>query len=87
MAKPRKSFLLRVDPKLHDALRRWADDDFRSLNAQTEMILRRALLDAGRLKEGEEQVLDAELPGAAAPDSEPPGHEPPDASPDPESTP
>lgn len=54
MAKPRKNFLLRVDPKLHDALRRWADDDFRSLNAQTEMILRRALLDAGRLKEGEE---------------------------------
>ena len=51
MAKERKSFLLRVDPKLHDALRRWADDDFRSLNAQVEMLLRQVVQKAGRLKE------------------------------------
>ncbi len=51
MAKKRKSFLLRVDPKIHDALRRWSDDEFRSLNAQVEMLLRRALVEAGRLKE------------------------------------
>jgi len=50
MAKERKSFLLRVDPKLHDALRRWADDDFRSLNAQVEMLLRQVVQKAGRLK-------------------------------------
>jgi len=50
MAKKRKSFLLRVDPKIHDALRRWSDDEFRSLNAQVEMLLRRALVQAGRLK-------------------------------------
>ena len=50
MAKERKSFLLRVDPKLHDALRRWADDDFRSLNAQIEMLLRQVVQAAGRLK-------------------------------------
>ena len=49
MAK-KKSFILRVDPKLHDALRKWADDDLRSINAQTEYILRLALKKAGRLK-------------------------------------
>ncbi len=32
-----------------EALRRWADDDLRSVNAQVEFLLRRALLDAGRL--------------------------------------
>ena len=32
-----------------DALQRWAADDLRSLNAQLEFLLRRALSDAGRL--------------------------------------
>ena len=40
---------MRVDPRLHDALRRWAEDDFRSLNSQVELILQRAVKDAGRL--------------------------------------
>jgi hypothetical protein len=44
----RKAVLLRLDPKVHAALRRWADDELRSLNAQVEFILRRALRDAGR---------------------------------------
>ncbi len=48
----RKAFLLRIDPKVLDAVQRWADDDLRSLNAQIEFLLRRALRDAGRLKEG-----------------------------------
>jgi hypothetical protein len=46
----REAFLLRVDPKLLDAVRRWAADDLRSVNAQIEFLLRRALRDAGRLK-------------------------------------
>ena len=46
----RKPFLLRVDPDLHEALQRWAADDLRSLNAQIEFLLRRALQAAGRLK-------------------------------------
>jgi hypothetical protein len=46
----RKPFLLRLDPATHEALQRWADADLRSLNAQIEFLLRRALLDAGRLK-------------------------------------
>jgi hypothetical protein len=49
----RKAFLLRIDPKLLEAVQRWADDDLRSLNAQIEFLLRRALRDAGRMKEGE----------------------------------
>jgi hypothetical protein len=47
----RKAFLLRADPALLDAVQRWADDDLRSLNAQIEFLLRRALQDAGRIKE------------------------------------
>ena len=51
----RKSFLLRLDPAVHEALQRWADADLRSLNAQIEFILRRTLREAGRLPpEGEE---------------------------------
>ena len=45
----RKAFLLRVDPALLDALQRWAADDLRSLNAQIEFVLRRALQQSGRL--------------------------------------
>jgi hypothetical protein len=44
----RKQTLLRIDPAVHDALARWATDEFRSLNAHIEMLLRRALDDAGR---------------------------------------
>lgn len=35
-----------------DALRRWASDELRSANGQLEFILRRALIDAGRLRPG-----------------------------------
>jgi hypothetical protein len=46
----RKAFLLRVDPKLIEAIQRWADDDLRSVNAQIEFLLRRALVEAGRAR-------------------------------------
>ena len=49
MSAERKQLLLRIDPAVHDALARWANDDLRSLNAQIEMLLRRALSDAGRM--------------------------------------
>jgi hypothetical protein len=39
----RKPFLLRLDPALHEALQRWAAADLRSLNAQIEFLLRRAV--------------------------------------------
>jgi len=44
----RKSFPLRLDPKLYEQLRRWADDEFRSVNGQIEFLIRRALTQAGR---------------------------------------
>ena len=45
----RRQVLLRLDPAVHDALMRWANDEFRSLNAQVEMLLRQALAEAGRM--------------------------------------
>ena len=45
----RESFLLRTDPEILAALRRWASDELRSANAQLDFVLRRALRDAGRL--------------------------------------
>jgi hypothetical protein len=44
----RKSFLLRIDPAVLDALQKWAADDLRSLNGQIEFVLRRALQREGR---------------------------------------
>lgn len=45
----RKPFLLRIDPVVHAALQRWADDEFRSLNGHLEYLLRESLRRAGRL--------------------------------------
>ncbi len=45
-----KKLLLRLDPKVHEQLRRWARDELRSLNGQIEFLLRRALREEGRLK-------------------------------------
>ncbi|MDB4809919.1 hypothetical protein OAL43_01560 [bacterium] len=46
---PRESFLLRTDPKVLDALRRWSEDELRSTNAQLDFLLRKALRESGRL--------------------------------------
>jgi hypothetical protein len=45
----RKALLIRIDPRVHEALERWARDDLRSVNAQIEFVLRQALERAGRL--------------------------------------
>jgi hypothetical protein len=52
----RKSFLLRLNPRLHRVLEQWAADDMRSLNAQIEFLLTDAARRAGRWKEGSQQV-------------------------------
>lgn len=60
----RKNYPLRIDAEVLDAVRRWADDDLRSLNGQIEFLLRQMLRNAGRLtkaadgpnSEGEENV-------------------------------
>ncbi len=54
----RKSFLLRIDGRVLDALRKWADDDLRSLNGQIEFVLRTTLRDQGRLKSGQDKPED-----------------------------
>ena len=48
----RKNYPLRLDPEVYEALRVWAEDELRSVNAQIEWLLRRALRDAGRLGSG-----------------------------------
>jgi hypothetical protein len=50
----RKPFLLRVDQGVLAAVQRWANDDLRSLNAQIEFLLRRALQEANRTLREEE---------------------------------
>lgn len=37
-----------------DALKRWSDDELRSINAQIEYVLRDALRKAGRLRKPQE---------------------------------
>jgi hypothetical protein len=44
-----KRFLLRLDPRLFEAIRRWAEDDLRSINAQIEYLLTDQAGRAGRL--------------------------------------
>jgi hypothetical protein len=45
----RKAFLIRIDPRILEAIERWAADDLRSVNGQIEFLLREALRRAGRL--------------------------------------
>ena len=47
----RKPFLLRLDPAIHEALQRWANDELRSLNGQIEYLLRQSLVHASRLRQ------------------------------------
>lgn len=46
----KKSFLLRMNPKLFEVMEKWAADEFRSVNGHIEYILREAALREGRLK-------------------------------------
>ena len=46
----KKTFVLRIDPEIMQALEKWAADDFRSINGQLEWIIHNALKQANRLK-------------------------------------
>lgn len=46
----KKRFLLRIDQEIYDALEKWAEDEFRSVNAQIELLIKKSLKDSGRLK-------------------------------------
>ncbi|SFI98859.1 ribbon-helix-helix domain-containing protein [Thermoflavimicrobium dichotomicum] len=50
MSKGKKRFLLRIDPELYEILEKWAADEFRSVNAQIEYLLKEAVRKAGRGK-------------------------------------
>ncbi len=43
MAEEKKGFLLRLPPQLFEELRRWAEQDMRSINGQIEWLLRQAV--------------------------------------------
>jgi hypothetical protein len=45
----KKAFPLRIGEDIWVAVRRWSDDELRSVNAQIEYLLRDALRNAGRL--------------------------------------
>lgn len=47
-----KSFVLRIDQEMMDAIEKWASDEFRSTNGQIQYILDQALRKAGRVKKG-----------------------------------
>lgn len=45
-----KSFVLRLDEDMMNAIEAWAADEFRSTNGQIQYILSEALKKSGRLK-------------------------------------
>ena len=65
-----KKFLLRLDPRLFDALRRWADDELRSINAQIEYLLTEQARRAGRLPKPGSRRAPRDAPGDELPDAD-----------------
>ena len=52
-----KSFVLRIDAAVMEALEGWAADEFRSINGQLQWIIADALRRSGRLKKPRSAVL------------------------------
>ena len=50
-----KSFVLRVDAQIMEAIEKWAEDEFRSTNGQLQWIISEALRKSGRLKKSRHQ--------------------------------
>ncbi len=50
MARQRKQYLLRIPQELYDVYEAWADDEFRSVNAQIEAVMMESARRAGRLR-------------------------------------
>jgi len=55
MSKKRKNFPLRIDPDLYEVIRRWADDELRSVNGHIEFLLRKSAKEAGRLQKKDDE--------------------------------
>jgi hypothetical protein len=50
----KKTFVLRINPDMMEAVEKWAADDFRSINGQLEWIIHNALKNAKRFKKAED---------------------------------
>lgn len=62
----KKRFLLRLSPELWEELNRWASQDFRSVNAQIEFILQRAVNERRRPRKARAEQAPPEREGEAA---------------------
>ena len=49
-----KSFIIRIDQNMMEAIEKWAADEFRSTNGQIQYILDQALRKNGRIKRKDE---------------------------------
>ncbi len=67
MSADSKRFLLRLNPRLFEVLRRWANDDLRSINGQIEYLLTDQARRAGRLPRARRGPR---APGASPPDDD-----------------
>ena len=61
MSLAKKTFVLRMSENTFNKLSKWADDEFRSVNGQIEMILDKALKEAGR-KSGDKDAKPSQNP-------------------------
>ena len=61
MQNGRKQFPLRLSEDLYQALEKWAEDEFRSVNAQIEAVLSEAVQKAGRLQPEETTTKEGSL--------------------------
>ena len=53
----RKSYLLRIDEDLWNELSEWASQEFRSVNGQIELVLKRAVDDRKKRRKGDDSDL------------------------------
>ncbi len=58
--KVKKSYPLRIHADILEAMKRWSDDELRSLNGQIEFVLRDSLRRAGRLRERPPTAIEIE---------------------------
>lgn len=59
----KKTFVLRIDENVFKALEKWAADDFRSVNGQLEWLINKALKEAKRKPQEENNNSEKEKNG------------------------
>ncbi len=62
MSEKKKSYPLRINADVLQAMQRWSDDELRSINAQIEYVLRDALRKAGRLSKDKDTRQEGDTP-------------------------